>query len=106
MSDVDGSNLTQTSNQAFNTLSDTLDNPFSSSIYSPLRSGRIRVVHIQKGRELDTISCTLADIPRESHTPYEALSYVWGDLQNPIEIYLEGYSFRVTKNLGEVLRRL
>jgi len=37
---------------------------------------------------------------------YAALSYVWGEQDNPARIYLDGEAFHVTRNLYSSLRRL
>ncbi|KIW57222.1 hypothetical protein, variant [Exophiala xenobiotica] len=67
----------------------------------------IRLMIIEPSRDADaSLECQLLSTDLGQHPPYEALSYVWGDLEDTIEISLQGIGFVVTKNLGTALRRL
>jgi len=50
-------------------------------------------------------NCTLQDSGRRTH-PYDALSYVWGDLVNPEFISIDKHNLPVTVNLHRALSRL
>ena len=46
------------------------------------------------------------DISNEFRTPYEALSYTWGDTTQTVDIRLNGCVFPITMNLENALRAL
>jgi hypothetical protein len=50
---------------------------------------------------VELIEASLDNLP-----PYEALSYVWGSLENMQQIMCNGKSFQITNNLAKALRRL
>ena len=70
-------------------------------------TARILVLH--PGAESDEIKCDLRQkeplVPASLIT-YEALSYVWGEKENPDSIVLCESPFAVTRNLAEALRYL
>ena len=81
--------------------------------------GEIRCVILLPGSGDDPIQCDLVytNIDKESDTriPYLALSYCWGDIEDPVEILLHSPSltgertsapFRVTRNLHIALQAI
>ena len=81
--------------------------------YSPLLPGpdSIRLLRLQPPEgETATIKCQLfnysLDGPDNTLPRYEALSYVWGDPENPLLIFIDEHRFNVTVNLHAALCRL
>ncbi|CAE7001260.1 HET domain containing protein [Pyrenophora teres f. teres] len=79
--------------------------------YKRINSPLIRLIEIQPGNWTDPIECTLStfdlnkvDFPENS--PYETLSYVWGDASQRREILVKGIPFNVTRSLFEALQVL
>ena len=71
----------------------------------------IRVIKLQPGDWNDPVECTLStfdldtvEVPNDS--PYETLSYVWGDASQRREILVKGVPFSVTRSLYEALQIL
>ena len=56
--------------------------------------------------ESDPIECTLFKASLNKDNPFIALSYVWGSLDDPITIALNGTDFNITRNLDYALRNL
>lgn len=50
-----------------------------------------------------SISCTLSHVSLEDQPHYTALSYVWGDLNDTMPIFLDGEEILITRNLHEAL---
>jgi len=77
-------------------------------VYNKLdeRTNQIRVVGLLPGRWIDKISCEIKTISLDDSPSYEALSYVWGNAQDTVEILVDGLSVQVTRNLAAALRRL
>jgi hypothetical protein len=78
-------------------------------IYDELNQGQIRVVELHPSLlEIDPIECALRclSLADRSQTIFEALSYVWGSVEDPTNINLNGHSYDITKNLEGVLRSL
>jgi hypothetical protein len=74
--------------------------------YQPLSEGQIRILEIAPGGTYDTLDCCLiyANLGEEQITPYEALSYHWGE--GSIPIVVDGHQFNVTANLYSALIHL
>ena len=78
----------------------------------PLGPEDIRLVTLRPGRRKDFIACELERrlLPREkghSEKPnYTALSYMWGNPQNPKCIQCNGFRLSVTRNLYSALLHL
>jgi hypothetical protein len=74
--------------------------------YQPLSEGQIRILEISPGGTDDFIDCCFvyANLDEEQITPYEALSYRWGD--DSIPIVVDGHQFNVTANLYSALIHL
>jgi hypothetical protein len=81
--------------------------PPQSSPYAPLPNPTsIRLLDILPARRGRLIQTTLI-VTDLDHVPYfEALSYVWGSPENPINILCNQMSMTVTPNLGAALQRL
>ena len=80
--------------------------------YSPLPSGSdsIRLLRLMPHKdETANIQCELFEYPLQNlygtHL-YEALSYVWGDSDEKLPIFIQKDSFNVTVNLHAALSRL
>ena len=55
------------------------------------------------GDDADKIHCTFKLASLDDNPSYEALSYVWGDKNDLVPIFLYGNSFLITRNLHEAL---
>ena len=77
------------------------------NIYRPLRHDEIRIISLQPGAQYDPVICSLVyDHLDTVKLPFEALSYTWGDSNNPIEIVCNGTTVQVTKSLFGALNAL
>jgi hypothetical protein len=76
------------------------------ALYDPLDDHEIRLVTIQEGHFDDPIHCNISKVSLRDEPAYEALSYTWGDLTSPGQIYLNGRPYQVTKNLVSAIRYL
>lgn len=76
--------------------------------YARLRQDirEIRLVSLLPGLWDDLISCVTRIVSLDQKPYYEALSYVWGDLDAVVPIFLDGHSFLITPNLESALRHL
>ena len=71
--------------------------------------GAIRLVAILPGRHDDKIYCELRLdhlLGQDNPPKYEALSYVWGTQEYPMEILLDNQPFQVGQNLYVAIRHL
>jgi len=86
----------------------SIPNPASHKIYAPLAPGHlvVRFLCIQKGNQQDIVSCTVFEAHLDDNAEFEALSYVWGDLRETSNIFLNGEPFNITTNLEMALRQL
>lgn len=77
-----------------------------------LETGTARILVLHSGSTSDEIKCglrqkeALTQASLSDALSYEALSYVWGEEENPDFIVLCESRFAVTRNLAEVLRYL
>lgn len=82
----------------------------STSVYTPLRREyrEIRLVSLKPGDPEDDIQLSVSVISLDDDPKYDALSYVWGDLDDTYRyrISLSGQAFQVTRNLRDALIRL
>lgn len=53
---------------------------------------------------MEAVSCSLATVSLINHPSYTALSYVWGDPNHRLPIYINGMQVSVTKNLALALQ--
>ena len=75
-------------------------------VYQPLQGSEIRLVNIQALETgSTTISCNLIQ-RRLERLSFIALSYVWGPVDDAVEITLNNKPFRVTTNLEAFLRKI
>ncbi|KAG8165466.1 hypothetical protein KVR01_004018 [Diaporthe batatas] len=65
---------------------------------------QIRLLHLKPAELHEPISATLSLAYLDEQPSYEALSYVWGDGEDPLEITLDGETFPVKINLFAALR--
>jgi hypothetical protein len=72
--------------------------------YEPLPPESIRVLELQAGEQNDALVCRLV-VQTTRTGPYEAISYVWGNLRRSNIITCNGKRLFITKNLAEVLVR-
>lgn len=81
-------------------------------VYSPLPHNRpvTRLLRLAPSVDQNAmIQCRIFEYdlePRAEDHQYEALSYVWGDAANTVEIQLNDLAFHVTRNLHTALRHL
>jgi hypothetical protein len=98
-----------------------MENRSTTYTYSPLDESKrqIRLLHIlpaarssnsaNQGQEnlttthVDDIHCTFSVVSLNDHVEYEALSYVWGDTNDRITIYIHGHPSKITRNLYAAL---
>ena len=74
--------------------------------YQPLPcEGCIRLLWLFSGEDERPVSCRLLSVPLEDAPPYEALSYVWSDPTNTIEIICGQRRLSITVNSRDALRR-
>jgi Heterokaryon incompatibility protein (HET) len=102
--------------------SDSIDSP-KNSIASGLKSssvnsekyihtpisvdGHIRVIELLPGKGKEPIQCTLKTVSRKQvEDMYEAISYVWGDSEELIDIKCNGKRLPITRNLFDVLHTI
>jgi hypothetical protein len=77
-------------------------------MYSPLDETKtqIRLLHLLPGVEEDPLHCAFSVISLDDGTKFEALSYVWGDMNDRMPIQVEGQEVTVTRNLYQALKSL
>lgn len=83
---------------------ETRTDPYQRHGLDPQRD-QIRILHLHPGEWEDPIRTTLSVASLEDEPYYEALSYVWGDPKDCLEITLDGLEQKVTVNLWTALRR-
>ncbi|KAI0131844.1 heterokaryon incompatibility protein-domain-containing protein [Xylariales sp. AK1849] len=71
-----------------------------------INGDQIRVLDILPGEEGSLIRCERRVVSLSAGPRYEALSYVWGDQTDLVDIELSGRVFAVTRNLYVALCRL
>ena len=76
--------------------------------YVDLAPGAFRLLslHPRRLRKDDCIETSISIHRLADAPPYEALSYVWGQSEHPIQIIVNDRPSYVTKNLHEALMRL
>lgn len=52
------------------------------------------------------LECTVTEVERGKEPPYQALSYVWGDVNAKTDIICNGQLFTITQNLSDALEQL
>ena len=71
--------------------------------YQPLSPSSIRLAQILPISTANNIQCRLFHIEQESRTPYNALSYCWGDHKKAESIEVNGCTFRIGTGLHDAL---
>ncbi|KAF2254492.1 hypothetical protein BU26DRAFT_417709, partial [Trematosphaeria pertusa] len=76
--------------------------------YKPLTptTQEIRLLTLLPGEWASPIECNVKHVDLDDGPEYEALSYTWGDLNDKVDIRVEGATFSVTRNLEVALRYL
>ena len=76
-------------------------------IYSVLRDGHIRLVHLNVGTRNDALSIQVQEnVGLQTAPVYKALSYTWGDSQKECSISCGSESIAITANLAAALLQL
>ena len=85
---------------------ETSDDISDKTIYEPLPAGEfIRVLRLQPGDTDQDIKCSLEIVDIEqSKGSYEAISYVWGDPKDTVDIVCNGLRVPITVSLTDALR--
>lgn len=78
----------------------------ASRLRRPLQVREIRILQLQPGNILSTISCDFLYVDLESAKDYAALSYTWGSAAPSIPILLHGKVTLVSENLYLALLHL
>ncbi|KAH7311517.1 heterokaryon incompatibility protein-domain-containing protein [Stachybotrys elegans] len=76
--------------------------------HSPLQgTSHFRILNLQPNSDFDApIEVQLAEVDRSEKPEYEAVSYSWGDLSDPIAISCNGHPLSVTRNCASALQHL
>jgi hypothetical protein len=76
--------------------------------YLPLEKSELRLFVLLPGSDTDIVSGHIEHslLGYKSSKPYEALSYVWGDIRDSTSILVDGRTISVTKSLEMALRHL
>jgi hypothetical protein len=79
----------------------------SKNEYSALPSRTsFRLLNLLPGEENDPIAYSLVSADWEVPSPYEAVSYAWGNASQRISTYCDGKILEVTKSLHDALFHL
>ncbi|KAF2262222.1 HET-domain-containing protein [Lojkania enalia] len=76
------------------------------SVFKPLPAcDSIRILKLFPGNFTDPLECKTVIVPSMGrHERYEAVSYVWGDLNDAVDITCNGLPFTISANLADALR--
>jgi hypothetical protein len=66
----------------------------------------IRLLHLQPGATNEPLICQLVNSTLFDKPQYEALSYMWGRKESPLQIELNGGIVEVRNNLWQALNHL
>jgi hypothetical protein len=58
---------------------------------------------LEPGRHEEALSCSLEICNLDEITPYEAISYTWGQPEHTSSVFLDGHQVGITANLDKVL---
>ncbi|KAF7177623.1 hypothetical protein CNMCM7691_005952 [Aspergillus felis] len=85
-----------------------MDRPSDSFSYSPLNpeAAEIRLLTILPDKNGKKVKCTLQTVSLNNSPQFEALSYVWGNVVEKVEISVDDIPFQVTTNLEAALKCL
>ncbi|KAK5116259.1 hypothetical protein LTR62_008586 [Meristemomyces frigidus] len=71
-----------------------------------LQGGELRVLTVMAGVFGTPLVCSLDRARVLSAKPFDALSYVWGDRSNTVELQIDGKALVVTTSVCEALQHL
>ena len=71
--------------------------------YQPISETEIRLLWITNKGNGNMLDCRLQHFRLETKPQYVALSYVWGNPDDTVQLQIEGHDFYVTRNLHEAL---
>jgi hypothetical protein len=75
-------------------------------VYRPLAGiSSIRLVELLPGEQEDVLKCRLLESTVDGDTPYEAVSYVWGDATDATTIICNDRLLQITSGLAGALKR-
>ncbi|KAK7743836.1 hypothetical protein SLS53_003855 [Cytospora paraplurivora] len=74
-------------------------------VYPPISPEEFRCLVLEPGRGKEPLSCTLQVHRLADSPPYEAISYVWGEIDLCYEIKCDGRPLSITQNLRDALRQ-
>ena len=75
--------------------------------YQPLEGGSaFRLVYLSPGQWEEPLRCEILHDILDNPSPYEALSYMWGDLTATTTIVINQHRITITKSLEAALRHL
>ncbi|ROW16484.1 hypothetical protein VPNG_02712 [Cytospora leucostoma] len=74
-------------------------------VYPPISPDEIRCLVLEPGRGKEPLSCSLKVHRLADSPPYEAISYVWGDIDLCHEIKCNGRPLSITTKLRNALRQ-
>jgi hypothetical protein len=80
-----------------------LDPVTTEALYSPLDQDAFRLMILQPGQPTDPVSVELHAVSTNSTPEYDALSYVWGNPRDTVQILCNGLLTNVTVNLHAAL---
>ncbi|GAP87252.1 putative heterokaryon incompatibility protein [Rosellinia necatrix] len=67
---------------------------------------QVRLLRLLPGHGSESVHCELFIMSLDEPSEFEALSYVWGSEEDPVQIVLGGQVKSVTRNLGSALHHL
>ena len=78
-------------------MSSNVENSSGDYKYEPLDTSeetRIRLLSLEPGVDPNEIHCSIAAVPLDGQTAFDALSYVWGDNSKPKHVYVSGRDYQ------------
>ncbi|KFA71269.1 hypothetical protein S40288_08652 [Stachybotrys chartarum IBT 40288] len=74
--------------------------------YQPFKNDRhIRALVVHPGQFDDGINCSLHEVPLDSASDFEAISYAWGDISDTRQIFVQGKRATITVSLYTALKQ-
>jgi hypothetical protein len=95
-----------TQKSIYSTLPDAATWRDSEAVFPPRIPKTTRLLRILPSPTSEPIKCELDVVELQNAPPFEALSYVWGNPDPPVQVECNGQPKSVTPNLGAALRRL
>ncbi|KAH6880154.1 heterokaryon incompatibility protein-domain-containing protein [Thelonectria olida] len=76
-------------------------------LYAPLKESHIRLIKVElNGQDKLQASIEHAELDEEDPIPYSALSYVWGDANDTVQLSCNGKNLKITSSLHKCLRQV